>query len=64
LYDNLNHYTQFTGFMLEEEIVASLWEICFNSKKWSSTQWTFNHDLTVSVKWHKEYTIKYSSGYL
>jgi hypothetical protein len=24
LHDNLNHYTHFTGFMLEEEIVASL----------------------------------------
>jgi hypothetical protein len=24
LYDNGNHYTHFTGFMLEEEIVASL----------------------------------------
>ena len=26
LYENSNHYTHFTGFMLEEEIVASLWE--------------------------------------
>ncbi len=24
LHDNINHYTHFTGFMLEEEIVASL----------------------------------------
>jgi hypothetical protein len=25
LLDNNNHYTHFTGFMLEEEIAASLW---------------------------------------
>jgi hypothetical protein len=25
LYDSSSHYTHFTGFMLEEEIVASLW---------------------------------------
>jgi hypothetical protein len=25
LYDDGYHYTHFTGFMLEEEIVASLW---------------------------------------
>jgi hypothetical protein len=25
LYDNEYHYTHFTGFMLEEEIGASLW---------------------------------------
>jgi hypothetical protein len=24
LFDNSNHYTHFTGFMVEEEIVASL----------------------------------------
>jgi hypothetical protein len=25
LFDNGNHHTHFTGFVLEEEIVASLW---------------------------------------
>jgi hypothetical protein len=25
LHDSGNHYTHFTGFLLEEEIVASLW---------------------------------------
>jgi hypothetical protein len=25
LLDNGNHHTHFTGFMLEEEIIASLW---------------------------------------
>jgi hypothetical protein len=31
LYDSSNdHRTHFTGFMLEEEIVASLWDFGFN----------------------------------
>jgi hypothetical protein len=25
LYDNGNHFTHFTGWMLQEEIVASFW---------------------------------------
>ena len=42
LFDNFNAHTHFTGFMLQEDIVASLnWEFCFNSQKWSSTQWKF-----------------------
>jgi hypothetical protein len=27
---NSSHYTHFTGFMLEEEIVASLWGLVLN----------------------------------
>jgi hypothetical protein len=30
LFDDSGHYTHFTGFMLEEEIVASLWGFGFN----------------------------------
>ena len=30
LFDNGNHHTHFTGFMLEEEIVASLWGFGLN----------------------------------
>jgi hypothetical protein len=33
LFDSVNHYTHFTGFMLEEEIVASLWGFGFNISK-------------------------------
>jgi hypothetical protein len=29
MFDNSFHYTHFTGFMLEEEIVASLWDFGF-----------------------------------
>jgi hypothetical protein len=29
LYDSSSHMTHFTGFMLEEEIVASLWGLDF-----------------------------------
>jgi hypothetical protein len=32
LHDNdINHYTHFTGFMLEEEIVTSLWVLMHDS---------------------------------
>jgi hypothetical protein len=33
LFDSVNHYTHFTGFMLEEEIVASLWGFGFKIQK-------------------------------
>jgi hypothetical protein len=33
LYDSGAHFTHFTGFMLEEEIVASLWDIFLKYKK-------------------------------
>ena len=33
LHDSDYHYTHFTGFMLEEDIVASLWELCSHNKK-------------------------------
>jgi hypothetical protein len=32
--DNSNHYTHFTGFMLEEEIGASLWGLT-SSATWN-----------------------------
>ena len=37
LFDNVNHYTHFMGFMLEEEIIASFWDIFLKCKKWWST---------------------------
>lgn len=33
LYDSGAHFTHFTGFMLEEEILASLWDIFLKYKK-------------------------------
>jgi hypothetical protein len=30
LFDDIYHFTHFTGFMLEEEIVASLWVLTRN----------------------------------
>ena len=33
LYDSGAHFTHFTGFMLEDEIVASLWDIFLKYKK-------------------------------
>ena len=30
LFDNSEQFTHFTGFILQEEIVASLWEFCFD----------------------------------
>jgi hypothetical protein len=33
LFDDRERYTHFTGFMLQEEIVASLWWFCFHYTK-------------------------------
>jgi hypothetical protein len=33
LYDSTSHHTHFTGWMLEEEIVASIWGFYFDKKK-------------------------------
>jgi hypothetical protein len=43
LLDSSNHYTHFTGFMLEEEIVASLWVPIIrnaqNAITWQQNTW-------------------------
>jgi hypothetical protein len=47
LYDDINHRTHFTGFMLEEEIAASLWGSTSSathdtfSTRTEWTDWTF-----------------------
>jgi hypothetical protein len=44
LADDSEHRTHFTGFMLEEEIAASLWDIFLKCAKWSSTNnWLENN---------------------
>jgi hypothetical protein len=48
LYDNDNfHNTHFMGFMLEEEIVASLWNIFLKCAKWSSTKIDWKNEIVT-----------------
>ena len=42
LFDSGAHYTHFTGFLLEEKIVASIWWFCFNYQLFSTTEWKKN----------------------
>jgi hypothetical protein len=48
LYDNNSHHTHFTGFMLQEEIVASLWWFCFDYPK-LIFNWSENNILLCNI---------------
>ena len=47
---NINHHTHFTGFILEEEIVTSLWEFCFNYPKMIGIGNNFNQEIQKEKK--------------
>jgi hypothetical protein len=47
LYDSFSHHTHFTGWMLEEEIVASLWVFSFDKKKLSLRYIYIRRSLTI-----------------
>jgi hypothetical protein len=51
LYDNVNHYTHFTGFVLNEEIVASLWVFCFNYPK-MIVNWSKKIFIVSNIWWN------------
>jgi hypothetical protein len=75
MYDSSDHLTHFTGFMLDEEIVESLWEFfVFNtskSAKWESTNTDsqihfLNRKIRGIVKGKEEnefYSFNFGMGY-